>query len=130
MTDLPPQEQDLDVLTAALRLDASDIGVFFQVLATRLNDSMPGMVTLARDGGFLKKDHPIKQITVRAGEDVFEAQLRAGAVVARHSHAVRGIVLRTEELDFEAWLRALLDVLRTRAQTNAEASAALRALVT
>lgn len=130
MTEGPPQEQDLDALAAALRLDASDIGVFFQVLATRLDDSMPGTVTLVREGGMFKKDHPVKKITVRAGEDVFEAELRGGAVVARHAHAVRGITLRSEELEFQAWLRALLGVLQARAQSSAEASAALRALVT
>src|ERR1035437_29604 len=78
MTDVPPQEQDLDALAASLRLDASDIGVFFQVLATRLNDAMPGIVTLAREGGLFKKDHPVKKITVRAGGDVLEAE-RCGA---------------------------------------------------
>ncbi len=130
MTDVPPQEQDLDALAASMRLDASDIGVFFQVLATRLNDSMPGIVTLDREGGLFKKDHPVKKVTVRAGEDVFEAEFRGGTVLAKHAHAVRGITLRSEELDFQAWLRALLGVLQTRAQSNAEASAALRALVT
>ena len=95
MTDVPPQEQDLDTLAASLRLDASDIGVFFQVLATRLNDSMPGIVTLARESGMFKKEHPVKKITVAAGDDLFEAELRGGAVVARHAHAVRGITLRS-----------------------------------
>jgi hypothetical protein len=129
MTDAP-QDQDLDALAASLRADASDIGVFFQVLAARLNDSMPGGVTLEREGGLFKKDHPVKKITVRAGDDVFEAEFRGGAVAARHAHAVRGITLRSEELDFQGWLRALLGVLQTRAQSSAEASAALRGLVT
>ena len=130
MTDVPPQEQELDAIAASLRLDASDIGIFFQVLATRLSDSMPDTVTLDREGGMFKKTHPVKKITVRAGGDVFEAEIRGGAVLARHAHAVRGITLRSEELDFQAWLRALVGVLQTRAQTSAEASAALRALVT
>jgi hypothetical protein len=130
MTDVPPRDQDLDTLAASLRADASDTGVFFQVLASRLNDSMPGIVTLEREGGLFKKDHPVKKITVRAGEDLFEAEVVGGAVAARHAHAVRGITLRSEELDFQAWLRALLGVLQTRAQGSAEASAALRALVT
>jgi hypothetical protein len=130
MTDVPPQEQDLDLLAASMRLDASDIGVFFHVLATRLHGSMPGIVTLEREGGLFKKDHPVKKITVRAGADVFEAELRGGTVLAKHAHAVRGITLRSEDLEFQAWLRALLGVLQTRAQSNAEARAALRALVT
>jgi hypothetical protein len=130
MTDVPPQEQDLDALAASLRLDASDTAVFFQVLATRLQDSMPGIVTLVREGGLFKKDHPVRKIGVRAGDDLFEAELHGGAVIARHAHAVRGITLRSEELDFQAWVRALLGVLQTRAQSSAEASAALRSLVT
>jgi hypothetical protein len=130
MTDVPPPEQDLDALAASLRADASDIGVFFQVLAARLSDSMPGIVSLEREGGLFKKEHPVKRITVRAGDDVFAAELRGGAVAAHHARAVRGITLRSEELDFQAWLRALLGVLQTRAQGSAEASAALRALVT
>jgi hypothetical protein len=130
MSDVPPQEQDLDALAASLRADASDIGVFFQVLAAKLSDAMPGTVDLEREGGMFKKDHPVKKLTVRAGDDVFEAQLMHGAVAARHAHAVRGITLRSEELDFQAWLRALLGVLQTRAQSSADASAALRSLVT
>jgi hypothetical protein len=130
MSDVSPQDQDLDTIAASMRLDASDIGVFFQVLATRLCDSMPGIVNLEREGGFFKKEHPVRKITVRAGEDIFEAEFRGGTVLAKHAHAVRGITLRSEELDFQAWLRALLGVLQIRAQSNAEASAALRALVT
>ncbi|MBJ7609191.1 MAG: hypothetical protein JF887_07130 [Candidatus Dormibacteraeota bacterium] len=130
MSDLPPQEQDLDALAASLRADASDIGVFFQVLAAKLSDAMPGAVDLEREGGLFKKDHPVKKISLRAGDDVFEAELRHGAVASRHAHAVRGITLRSEELDFQAWLRALLGVLQSRAQSSAEASAALRSLVT
>lgn len=129
MTDLP-QEQDLDALAASLRADASDISIFFQVLAVKLNDAMPGSVALEREGGLFKKDHPIRKITLRAGEEVFEAELRHGAVAARHAHAVRGITLRSEALEFQAWLRALLGVLEARARTSADASAALRSLVT
>ncbi len=130
MTDVPPQEQDLDALAASLRADASDIGVFFQVLAAKLSDAMPATVDLEREGGLFKKDHPVKKIIVRAGDDVFDAELRHGSVAARHAHAVRGITLRSEELDFQAWLRALLGVLQSRAQSSAEASVALRSLVT
>jgi hypothetical protein len=130
MTDATPQEQDLDSLAASLRADASDIGVFFQVLAAKLSDAMPGSVDLEREGGLLKKDHPVKKLRVHAGDDLFEAELRHGSVTARHAHSVRGITLRSEELDFQSWLRALLGALQGRAQSSADASAALRSLVT
>ncbi len=130
MSDAAPQDQDIDTLAASLRADASDINVFFQVLATKLSGAMPGMVELEREGGLFRKEHPVRKISVRAGEDLFEAELHHGAVAARHAHAVRGITLRSEELDFQAWLRALLGVLQGRARQSAEASAALRSLVT
>ena len=91
---------------------------------------MPGSVELERERGLFKKDHPVRKLTVRAGDDVFEAELRQGTVAARHAHAVRGITLRSEELEFQAWLRALLGALQTRARSSADANAALRSLVT
>lgn len=130
MSDVPSPDPDLDVLAASLRADASDIGVFFQVLGGKLFASMPGGVELERDGGLFKKDHPIKRIVVHAGDDLFEAELRHGAVNCRHAHAVRGITLRSEELGLEAWLRALLGALAGQAQSSAQATAALRSLVT
>src|ERR1700736_174028 len=59
MTDLPPHQPDLDALAASLRLDARDTAFFSQVLATRLPDSMPAIVTLDREGGMFKKDHRV-----------------------------------------------------------------------
>ncbi len=130
MTDMTPSGLDLDSLAASLRADGSDIAVFFQVLATKLSGAMPDAVSVEREGGLFKKDHPVKKITVHAAEDLFEAEIHGGSVTARHAHAVRGITLRSEELDFQAWLCALLGVLETRAKSSAEASAALRSLVT
>jgi hypothetical protein len=130
MSDVPPQEQDLDVLAASLRADASDIGVFFQVLGGKLLDAMPGAVQVTRQGGLFKKDHPIVRIVVHAGEDVFDAEMTHGTLRCRHSHAVRGITLRSEDMGLDAWLRALVGALAVTAQSSSAANAALRSLVT
>src|SRR4029077_21006682 len=124
MPDMPQPETDLDAIAASLRSDSSDITVFFQVLGAKLAESMPGSVKLEREGGMFKKQHPIKRITVTAGEDVFEAALDVGTIACRHSHAVRGITLRSEELALDAWLRALVGALAVQAQSSAQASAA------
>jgi hypothetical protein len=87
-------------------------------------------VQLVREGGMFKKDHPVKRITVTAGDDVLEAELHHGSISAQHAHAVRGIRLRTEQLGFDAWLRRLVEVLTRQSASNAAASAALRSLVT
>ena len=130
MSDATPPDADLDAVVASLHADASDVNVFFQVLAAKLSDSMPGAVQLAREGGMFKKDHPVKRITVNTGDDVLEAELAHGAITAQHAHAVRGIRLRTEQLGFDEWLRRLVEVLGKQSQNNAAASAALRSLVT
>jgi hypothetical protein len=129
MSDVPSSVPDLDVLAASLRADASDIGVFFQVLGGKLLASMPGAVELEREGGLFKKVHPIKRIVVRAGDDRFEAELQSGAVSCRHAHAVRGFAL-SEETGVDQWLRALVGVLASQAQSSAQATAVLRSLVT
>jgi hypothetical protein len=130
VTDARPPESDLDSVAASLHLDAADIGVFFQVFSSKLLATVPGMVEVQREGGLFKKEHPVRKITVRAGEDVFDAELSRGAVVCHHSHAVRGIVLRSEEMSFDAWRRALVDVLGQQAQLSAQAVSALRSEVT
>ncbi len=130
MSEAPPPEPDLDSVAASLHLDAADAGVFFQVFCSKLLSSVPGLCEVQREGGLFKKEHPVRKITVRAGEDVFEAELRRGTLACRHSHAVRGIVLRSEDLGFDAWRRALVQVLSTQAQISAEAVQALRSEVT
>jgi hypothetical protein len=130
VSDAPAPDADLDSVVASLRADAADVTVFFQVLASKLSDSMPGSVVLAREGGMFKKEHPVKRITISAGDDVLEAELKHGSITAQHAHAVRGIRLRTEQLGFDDWLRRLVEVLSRQSQSNAAASAALRSLVT
>jgi hypothetical protein len=130
MSDAQPPDPDLDSVAASLHLDAADIAVFFQVFCTKLLATVPGLVEVQREGGLFKKEHPIRRITVRAGEDVFEAELKGGSVACRHAHAVRGIVLRSEDLGFDAWRKALIQVLSSQAQVSAEAVQGLRSEVT
>lgn len=121
---------DLDEVAASLRADASDINVFFQVFCQKLADTMGGAVTLEREGGFFKKEHPVKGVTVTLGEDVFSAELSHGVVAAHRAHAVRGITLKSEDMDFHAWLEAIVQVLGQQAQASSQARAALQSLVT
>jgi hypothetical protein len=129
MPDVPLP--DLDSIAASLHADAADTGIFFQVLCTKLLATMPGSVEVQREGGlFRKKDAAARKITIRAADDVFEAELRQGTVACRHQHAVRGIVLHSDELGFDAWLSELVSALGRHAEVSTAASAALRSLVT
>lgn len=120
---------DIDSMMASMKMDASDTKVFFNVLAAKLEGAIPDAVTIEREGGFFKKDHPIKSIKLTLGEDVFEASLSGGTVHALHSHAVRGITLRSEELSFDDWQRRLLEILHRSAETSSGARAALESLI-
>ena len=130
MPEVPLPELDLDTIAASLHADAADIGIFFQVLCTKLLATMPGSVEVQREGGLFKKNPGARKIVVRAGDDVFEAELKQGTVGCRHQHAVRGIVLHSDELGFDAWLSELVNALGRHAQVSSAASAALRSLVT
>jgi hypothetical protein len=129
VTEAKPPEPDLDSVAASLHMDRADIGVFFQVFSAKLLATVPGMVEVQREGGLFKKEHPVRRITVHAGEDLFEAELRGAGVVCRHAHSVRGIVLRSEEMSFDAWRRALVQVLSVQAQISAQALEGLRSEV-
>ncbi|MGO8687151.1 MAG: hypothetical protein ACLQT7_08215 [Candidatus Dormibacteria bacterium] len=130
MSEVSPPNPDLDAVTASLHLDAADIAIYFQVFCAKLLSAVPGAVEVQREGGLFKKEHPVRKITVRVGEDMFEAEMARGAIVCRHAHAVRGIVLRSEEMGFEPWRRALVQVLGAQAQVSADALAGLRSEVT
>jgi hypothetical protein len=130
MSDASPPEPSLDNVAASLHLDASDIRVYFQVFCSKLLNSVPGMCEVQREGGLFKKEHPIRKITVRVADDVFEAELTRGSVACRHSHAVRGIVLRSEDLGFAPWRDALVQLLSSQAEVSAKAVEGLRSEVT
>jgi len=120
---------DLDALAAGMRADSSDVTIFFQVLGAKLGAAMPAEVKLQRESSLFKKEHPIRKITVAAGDDTFEAEYRNGQVHCRHGHAVRGIVLRTDEPGFDDWLQSLTKALAALAQSSAAARSALLSLV-
>jgi hypothetical protein len=133
MSDTPQSEQDLDELVGSLRADGSDINVFFQVFTAKLIDTIPGAVEVEREGGLFKKQHPVRRLLVRLGDDTFEAEPRQGTIACRHTHDVHGVgggLPFSRDLGFDEWLRALVGALAQQAQTNAAASAALRSLVT
>jgi hypothetical protein len=79
-----------------------------------------------REGGLLRRSHPIRRVTVRTDGEILEAELTPTGLVCRSSHVFQGVMT---EIDFEAWIRLLLVALRRQAEGSASASAALRALI-
>lgn len=121
---------DFDLVAAALRADATDLGTFVEVLAGKLAAALPGAVQVRRAGGLFRRDHPVSDIAVTLGEWRFTlAATPGGAARAERAHTVRGIALKSEELAVDAWLDALLQALAGHAQSSAAAAESLHRLL-
>jgi hypothetical protein len=126
MNDAGGPEPDMDVVMASMLADVRDIRVFFPVLVSRLAAALPDAVEVEREGGFLKRNHPITKFTIRVDDEILEAERTPTGLICRSSHVFQGVMT---EISFDAWLRLLLVGLRRQAEGSASASAALRALI-
>ena len=127
VTDLGPLNDEIDTLMGTLRAESRDIRVFFQVFASKLTAALPDGVEVEREGSVFARRRPVRRITVRAGDDLLEAEMTRDGLVCREIQVLNGL---TDEISFEAWLRVLAASLRQKARSTAEASAVLRALLT
>ena len=118
MNDAGGPEPDMDVVMASMLADVRDIRVFFPVLVSRLAAALPDAVEVEREGGFLKRNHPITKFTIRVDDEILEAERTPTGLICRSSHVFQGVMT---EISFDAWLR--------QAEGSASASAALRALI-
>jgi hypothetical protein len=118
---------DLDLVASALRADAGDVDVFFDVLAGKLAGALPEQVEVRR-GGFLSRGRP-QAVTVGLGDARYEVERDGRRVVCRKRTIVRGIALKSEELDLGAWIDALSADLVDEAARSERARAALQELL-
>ncbi|HEY4098609.1 MAG TPA: hypothetical protein VGM33_24005 [Baekduia sp.] len=119
--------EDFDLLAAALRADARDVDVFFDVLVGKLAEVLPEQVEIER-GGFRGRGDP-KAVTVTLGDRRYEAERDRKRVACRRRTVVRGIALKTEELDLGAWIDGLSADLVDEAARNERARTALEGLL-
>jgi hypothetical protein len=130
----PAENPSLDMVTAALRADSSDIAIYARVLTESLGDSLPpGSVTVARDQSVSDRmrGRPgrVTKITVRLGEQVMTLGVERGVPVAEICREVRGIVLSRQPVPLDRWAAELARALVSHAEQNAAAAQALRKLV-
>ena len=107
MMDRQRGSPSLDMVTAALRADSSDIAIYARVLTESLGDSLPpNCVTVDRDRSVSDrmKGRPgtVTKITVRLGDQVMTLGLKGGAPVAEICREVRGVVLSRQPVQVGA----------------------------
>jgi hypothetical protein len=130
----PAGNPDLDMVTAALRADSSDIAIYTRVLTESLGESLPPeaiQVDRDRSVSDRMKGRPgrVSKITVRLGDQVLTLRVTGGAPVAEICREVRGVVLSRQPVAVGQWAAELAKALVSHAEQNAATAEALRRLV-
>ncbi len=124
----------LDMVTAALRADSTDVAIYARVLTQSLGEALPAeYVTVDRERTMSDrmKGRPgeISKIVVRLGDLQMTLGVRNGQPVAEICRAVRGVVLSRQTVPIQEWAATLAGALVSYAEQNAQTAQALRKLV-
>jgi hypothetical protein len=72
----------------------------------------------------------ISKVAVRLGDQLMTLAVKNGQPIAEICREVRGVVLSRQSVPLQQWASALASALVVHAESNAQAAAALRRLVT
>jgi hypothetical protein len=120
---------DIDLVTAALRVDTSELGTFVEALAVKLEEAVPGAVSVQRRRDGLFGPKLVRSLAVDAGEQRLELERDGPRVNTSASKLSGGIVLKREQLDTDSWLRALSQALAAQAAHSRTTRQALERLL-
>jgi hypothetical protein len=121
---------EMDVLTAALRMDKQQAHDLLEYLAQKFQACLPDSTTVKRGGWMLSADRPVEQLTIRFPDYHFQLDRpKHGPVSAKVMKIVRGVVLKTTEIPTEEWTKQLAETLSEAAKQNAATRDALQKLI-
>lgn len=120
----------LDLLASSLRADLSDLNAFFETLASKLEDALPGNVRVDRWRARMLGPKYVRKIVVDAGGERLELARGEGErVQALRGRISGGIVIKSEPLEIDQWIDALIEVLTAEAGRNEKTRLALERLL-
>lgn len=119
------EDLSFEVLAATLRQDSHDLNTFVEVLAKRLEASLPANVTVNRQGGLFAKYRPVKSLSITFGDMTYLLERQRGGLELRRSKVVRGIALKTEPMTLDQWIAAVSRELADWAAQHQSAREAL-----
>jgi len=125
-----PADETFDLSAAGLRADGTDLRISVEVLAAKLESSLPGRTHVERRGGGLlgRGEKRVRQVSVDLAGCCYQLTVAGDRVEGFRERQVGGISIKREPLDPDAWIAALTDELQAEAQRSAEARAALEGL--
>jgi hypothetical protein len=127
-------EESFDLSAAGLRADGTDLRISVEVLAAKLESTLPGRTRVERHGGGLlgRGEKHVRQIRVELGADsgtCYQLTIDGDRVEGFRERKSGGISIKREPLDPDQWVTALTAELQSEAQRSSEARAALEGLV-
>ena len=123
-------EGGFELLAASLRASGGDLKAFVEVLADKLEQALPGRVTVERRAvRRFSKERRVARIELALGDNRYIAVAGGGALETRCARAVRGVVLKSEALPLDAWLEALARDLALEAEASEQSRLALEQLL-
>ncbi len=124
-------EETFDLSAAGLRADGTDLRISIEVLASKLESSLPGRTRVERRGGGLlgRGEKRVRRLQVELGGCAYELSVADERVEGFRERQVGGISIKREPLTPEEWVAALTAELQSEAQRSAEARSALEGLI-
>jgi len=134
---MPPQEsdedsgQDFDLFAAGLRADGSDLRMYVEALAAKLEEALPGQARVRRGGGGLLRrgERRVSELRVELPGTRYQLAFEGERVECFREREVGGISIKREPLDPERWVSALAGDLRNEAERSSDAREALARLL-
>lgn len=124
-------EDTFDLAASGLRADGEDLRISLEVLASKLEQSLPGCAHVERSGGGLlgRRGKRVRMVQVDLGGMRYQLAIDGDNVECFRERQVGGIAIKHEPLDPGEWIAALTAGLRDEAQRSAQARAALESLL-
>lgn len=101
------------------------------MLAAKLEQALPGRVSVRRSGGGMLGRGPkrVREVSVELGASRYELLIDGERVQGVRGRQVGGISIKREPLDAASWIAALTAELQEEAQRSSEAREALERLL-
>src|SRR5215469_1496794 len=130
----PDDALSLEMVTAALRADSTDVAVYAAVLTKSLSEALPPeYVTVERKQSMSDRMRgrpgEISKVVVKLGDQQMTLAVLGGRPTAEICKEVRGVVLSRQTVPVQQWASSLASALIEHANGNAAAAEALRRLV-
>lgn len=124
-------EEVFDLSAAGLRADGSDLKVSVEVLASKLEQSLPGRTRVQRRGGGLlgRGEKRVRELLVELGANRYQLAVDGDRLESFRERQVGGIAIKREAMAPDEWVAALTEDLRGEAERSADARSALERLL-